>query len=65
MPKHIRAIIRCGARPVVVLVTVSIALMAIGYKIGPEKIWPLALLQYTPHALLLMPVLLSTPFRSR
>lgn len=54
MPNGLREIVRWCARCTVALVSASTVLLVIGYKIGPESAWPLALLQYVPHIFLLL-----------
>ena len=59
MPKYFRGRIQQCARAAVVLVAALTLLVVAGYKIGPESVWPLALLQYFPHVLFLLPALVA------
>ncbi|HEX2540687.1 MAG TPA: endonuclease/exonuclease/phosphatase family protein [Caldimonas sp.] len=47
--------VRWLARVVVGVVFVAALLVVLGYRMGPERFWVLALLQYLPYPLLLVP----------
>ena len=60
MPKDFLESVRWYARFAIVLVSAYTVVVVTGYKIGPESVWPLALLQYIPHIFLLLPAIVAT-----
>ena len=53
-PKGLREMVQLCSRRAVAFVSVCIVILIIGYKIGPESAWPVALLQYIPHIFLFL-----------
>ena len=46
-------------RFIIVAVALAVVLVCAAFKIGPERWWPLAFLQYVPYYLFLAPALLA------
>ena len=59
MSELVRKSVQWSARCAVAFFSAYTVLITIGYKIGPEVAWPLALLQYFPHIYLLSPALVT------
>jgi len=46
-------------RTIMIVVTLAIVLICAAFEIGPERWWPLALLQYVPYYVFLVPALIA------
>ncbi len=51
--------VRQGARGIVAVALAATGLLAAGFLAGPERFWPVALVQYVPSPLLMAPALIA------